>query len=289
MQECTEAILDAAIRRPTSLHTAVADVTARCPHASRCRGDVTTSPTEAAEDEKHKRHGPRVTPIAFSTNERLGREGRNALEALAAKARWNSDDPSTQRNQVARWRKTLEQDLLHAQADVLLLSLDAQGCAGWQRHAGTPFGRQRTAAKHTYKLTDEQVATIRANRVIAEARRQVLRAQNYHSEQNKAEETSESELEEQHEISDNDAWKELNRPMHDDDPEDLFDHMQLDMDTTPSPTKLHPKSEPEPAHAAQQHCAAAQTASWVSWHAPRRALRVTFFLVVSSFHLVHCR
>ena len=208
VQKCTEAVLDAAIRWLSSLHTTVADVTVRCPHASRCRGDVTASPTEAAEDEKHKRHGPRVTPIAFSTFGRLGREGRNALEALAAKARWNSHDQSTQRNQVARWRKTLEQDLLHAQADVLLLSLGAQGCAGWQRHAGTPFGRQRTAAKHTYKLTDEQVTTIRSNRVIAVARRQVLRAKNYQSEQSKqqgAEATSETELEEQHEICDNDA------------------------------------------------------------------------------------
>ena len=86
---------------------------------------------------------------------------------------------------------------------------------------------------------------------------------------------------EQHEICDDDAWEKLNRPMHDD--------MQLDMDTTASPTKLHPKSDTEPAPAAQQHCAAALTASWVSWHAPRRALRVTLFLVVSSFHLVHCR
>ena len=75
--------------------------------------------------------------------------------------------------------------------------------------------------------------------------------------------------------------------MHDDDPEDPFDHMQLDMDTIASPTKLHPKSDPEPAPAAQQHCAAALTAGWASWHALRRALRVTLFLVVSSFHLVH--
>ena len=34
-QQCAEAMLDAAIRWPTSLHTTVADVAARCPHASR--------------------------------------------------------------------------------------------------------------------------------------------------------------------------------------------------------------------------------------------------------------
>ena len=66
------------------------------------------------------------------------------MEALAAEARWNSDDPSTQRNQVAKWRRTLEQNLLHAQADVLLHSLGAEGCTRWQKHAGTPLGRQRT-------------------------------------------------------------------------------------------------------------------------------------------------
>ena len=101
-QKCTEAILDAAIRWPTSLHTTVVDITVRCPHASRYGGGVTAPPTEAAEDEKHKRYGPQVTPIAFSTYGRLGREGRNAMEALAAEARWNSDDPSNQRSQVAK-------------------------------------------------------------------------------------------------------------------------------------------------------------------------------------------
>ena len=175
-QKCTEAILDAAIRWPTSLHTTVVDVTVRCPHASRYGGGVTASPTEAAEDEKHKRYGPRVTPIALSTYGRLGREGRNAFEALAAEARWNTDDPSNQKCQVAKWRKTLEQSLLHTQADVLLLSLGAEGCIGWQKHAGTRLGRQRTAAAHTHKLTDEQIATIKANRILAEARREALRA-----------------------------------------------------------------------------------------------------------------
>ena len=124
-------------------------------------------PTEAAEDEKHKRYGPRVTPIAFSTCERLRREGRKTLEALAAEARWNSDDP-TRRNQVAKWRKTLEENVLHAQTDVLL----------WQQHAGTPLGKTAyNGQPHLKKLTDEQVATIRANRAIAEARREALRAE----------------------------------------------------------------------------------------------------------------
>ena len=63
-QKCT-AILDTAIRWPTSLHTTVVDVTARCPHASRYGSGVPASPTKAAEDEKHKRHGSRVTPHRF--------------------------------------------------------------------------------------------------------------------------------------------------------------------------------------------------------------------------------
>ena len=176
-QKCTEARLDAAIRWPTSLHTTVVDITVRCPHASRYGGGVTASPTAAGEDEKHKRYGPQVTPVAFSTYGRLGREGRIAMEALAAEARWNSGDPSNQRSQVAKWRNTLEQSLLHAQADVLLLSLGAEGCAGWQKRAGTRLGRQRAAALHAHKLSDEQVATIQTNRVLAEARRDALQAQ----------------------------------------------------------------------------------------------------------------
>ena len=64
VQTCTEATLDAAIRWPTSFHTTVVDVTVRCPHASRYGGGVTASPTEAAEDKKHKRYGPRVSPLS---------------------------------------------------------------------------------------------------------------------------------------------------------------------------------------------------------------------------------
>ena len=67
--------------------------------------------------------------------------------------------------------------MLHAQADVLLLSLGAEGCTGWQRRAGIRLGRQRTAAAHTHKLSDEQVATLKANRVLAEARRDYLKAE----------------------------------------------------------------------------------------------------------------
>ena len=100
-QQCTEAILDAAIRWPTSLHTTVADVTARCPHASRHGRGGTASSSEAAEDEKHKRYR-RVTPIASRPTDDSAAKDENALEALAAEARWNSDDPSTQRNHVAK-------------------------------------------------------------------------------------------------------------------------------------------------------------------------------------------
>ena len=89
---------------------------------------------------------------------------------------------------------------------------------------------------------DEQVATIRANRIIAEARREAL--------------------EEQHEICDDDAWEELNRLMNDDELEDAFDHILLDMDTSASPANLPSESEPEPAHAVQQNCAVAPAASW---------------------------
>ena len=236
-QKCTEAILDAAIRWPTSLHTTVVDVTVCCPHASRYGGGVTASPTEAGEDEKHKRYGSRVTPVAYSTYGRLGREGRNALEALAAEARWNTDDPSNQKNQVAKWRKTLEQSLLHAQADVLLLALGAEGCTGWQKHAGTRLGRQRTAAAHAHKLTDEQAATIRANRILAEARREAIRAQ---SDQGEAEDpaTAKDNLHDPF-AEDLEIWEEPNARL-DEELEDMpicapYD-LDKDLSSTPSAT-----------------------------------------------------
>ena len=128
-------------------------------------------------------------------------------------------------------------------------------------------GRQSTVAKHTYKLTDEQVATIGANRIIAEARREALHAQSYQCEQNKqkqTEEASETALEEQHEICDDDAWEELNGLMLDDELEDAFDHILLDMDTSASTANLPSESEPERAHAVQQNCAVAPAASWAS-------------------------
>ena len=52
-----------------------------------------------------------------------------------------------QRSQVARWRKTLEQNLLHAQADVLFFSLRAEDCTGWQKHPGTRGAHRRDTYK----------------------------------------------------------------------------------------------------------------------------------------------
>ena len=116
-----------------------------------CTPQLLTSPfvvrmphvTEAASRHPHKRYGPQETPIAFSTYGRLGREGRNAMEALVGEARWNSDDPSNQRSQVAKWRNTLEQSLLHAQADVLLLSLGAEGDSAPRPHTRTSYPTSR--------------------------------------------------------------------------------------------------------------------------------------------------
>ena len=69
-------------------------------HSCRCYRSVSTLrrrrhgiTNRGSGGREAQRYGPRVTPIAFSTYGRLGRERRNALEALAAEARWNSDDP----------------------------------------------------------------------------------------------------------------------------------------------------------------------------------------------------
>ena len=59
--------------------------------------------------------------------------------------------------------------------------------------------------------------------------------------------------------------------------EDSFDHMQLDWDTSASPANLTSESEPEHAHATQQHSAAALAVSRASEHAPRRFLRAPSF------------
>ena len=109
------------------------------------------------------------------------------------------------------------------------------------------LGRHRTAAKHTHKLTDEQVAKIRANRVIAEAPRDALRVQRTQSEQRKqmeASEESETAHEELCELFADETWEELSRLMHDE-LEDPFDHMKLGMNTTAPSANLSSEHEHE--------------------------------------------
>ena len=162
---CKEAIVDAAVRFPTSLHTTVIDVTIRSPHASRYASNTTTTVT-TAEAEKRQRYGSTITPVVYTPYGRLGPRGMQGLEQLAADARWHNDTFDQQRGLVARWRLALERSLVHSVADTLLLAMGAAAAAGWQRHAGTAVGRHqarsaaRTSAGGTREgpltLTDEQ-------------------------------------------------------------------------------------------------------------------------------------
>ena len=136
--ECTEAIMDAVIWWPGRLQQHLVDVTIRCPHAARYAPEEDA--TQRAEKEKHRRYGESVWPLAFTTYGRLGQEGLQLLELLAAEARDAAGLYDTQRAVVASWRRDLERSLLFAIADGALQALGAGGCCKWDQQAASKIG-----------------------------------------------------------------------------------------------------------------------------------------------------
>ena len=120
--------MDVAIWFPGSTWWAGIDVTVRYPGASRytTAGEVPGAAARRAEQEKHKRYGDCVLPLAYELGGRLGEEGHEALAQLAATAiHSNPTTSTTVRNLVLRWRRRLEAALVFAVADSYMLAL---GC-----------------------------------------------------------------------------------------------------------------------------------------------------------------
>ena len=63
----------------------------------------------------------------------LAKKECDTLRSPATDAGWNDHAPSNQRSQVAKWRHTLGQSMLHARTDIL--------------HAGSRLGRQGATSK----------------------------------------------------------------------------------------------------------------------------------------------
>ena len=164
---CHEAVVDVAAWWPGALGTALYDITIRCPHAARYA--TTSSPQDRAAGDKHRRYGPSVSAMAFSSYGRLGTDGITALAAATTAAQWATEDYTASRGRMAKWRLQLERTLLHAQADVTLLALGAGGLAGWQRHAGTRLGRTQAASAQGMRtqLGEEKLTQITATRLEA--------------------------------------------------------------------------------------------------------------------------
>ena len=170
---CTDAILDVVCWWPGRLHQHLLDITIRCPHAARY--NVSEDVTGRAAKEKHRRYGEQVWPVALTTYGRLGAEGMQILELLAAEARAASCGLLTQRFTVAQYRSDLERAVLHATADQCFLALGA----GSGSRASAPRRVQADtldAAIGSHSLTDEQRRLITAKQAATAVRRQATHA-----------------------------------------------------------------------------------------------------------------
>ena len=126
-----EAILDAIVITPRCVNSVPLDVTIRCPHSERCDRDsasAATSPAVAAmqgEQEKLRRYGPSVRPVALETYGRMGYKSMTCLQQLASTISSSSTFSRFRSGAdlVAAWRCELERTLCWNIADVTLLSI----------------------------------------------------------------------------------------------------------------------------------------------------------------------
>ena len=121
-----EAVLDLVIRAPANTRTRYIDVTIRCPHR---KGEDHSSNAGAVavrgEDQKEKRYGAQVMPIAIESYGRMSHESRTNLRQLA----WDSVTVNTRdlersaADVYAAWRLRLERTVMSELADVALSCL----------------------------------------------------------------------------------------------------------------------------------------------------------------------
>ena len=121
-----EALLDLVIRAPANTRSRYIDVTIRCPHRKgEDHGNKTGAVAERGEDEKERRYGAQVMPIAIESYGRMSKESRFNLRQLA----WDSVTVRTRglersaADVYAAWRLRLERAVMSELADVALSCL----------------------------------------------------------------------------------------------------------------------------------------------------------------------
>lgn len=122
-----DAILDLVVCWPGQVQPAWLDVTVRCPHAVRYAVAHARTGHAAAggEQDKARRYGGSVLPVALETYGRIGTYSRECLEVLALQAGSCLGDQWALTRLVSRWTAVLQRTVLFAVADVDLLALGA--------------------------------------------------------------------------------------------------------------------------------------------------------------------
>ena len=131
------AILDVITWFPAGTEWFPVDVTVRYAGATRYVGAERTAGTAAkrGEQEKFKKYGAGVGPLAFEQGGRLGPAGKATLDRLAEAAVAARPGATTKRQLVLRWRRRLEAALLFAVGDSILLALGGSAVGTVAAHA----------------------------------------------------------------------------------------------------------------------------------------------------------
>ena len=137
--EILEAILDVVIRAPANPRSRYVDVTIRCPHRKgKDRSAKAGAMAQLGEDDKGRRYGAQVMPIALESYGRMNKESRHNLRQLAwdaAVVQTRAIDKSAA-DIDAEWRVKLERTMMIELADVAL------SCMG---HWAPKPGRRRSS------------------------------------------------------------------------------------------------------------------------------------------------
>ena len=118
-----EAILDVVIRAPANPRSRYVDVTIRCPHRKgKDHSEKAGTMTQLGEDDKGRRYGAQVMPIALESYGRMNKESRHNLRKIAwdaAIVQTRAIDKSAA-DIYAEWRLKLERTMMIELADVAL-------------------------------------------------------------------------------------------------------------------------------------------------------------------------
>ena len=117
--------MDLVIRAPANPRSRLIDVTIRCPHRkNKDNGEVGGAMAETGEEDKVRRYGVQVMPLAVESYGRMGKESRESLRQFAADmAVAYRGIAKSAADIYAEWRLKLERTVLLQLADIALSCL----------------------------------------------------------------------------------------------------------------------------------------------------------------------